>query len=159
MQRFGRTLERFVVSSSCPAFPLVEIWLVSSCDAYQGHQCSNGTFINSDRCSPEGLESDPYELESDGSIFHSVTDLWYVQFSRSSSTTLISISHSHRLSLVCLIPLVLTRTTIPFSYVSQNICHQPPHPCLFSRTSLGTPIHPLCHLPASEQNPGTHQQS
>lgn len=26
---------------------------------------SNGTFINGERLSPEGLESDPYELKSD----------------------------------------------------------------------------------------------
>jgi pSer/pThr/pTyr-binding forkhead associated (FHA) protein len=32
---------------------------------------SNGTFINGDRLSPEGLESDPYELKSDDIVVSS----------------------------------------------------------------------------------------
>jgi pSer/pThr/pTyr-binding forkhead associated (FHA) protein len=34
---------------------------------------SNGTFINGERLSPEGLESDPYELKSDDIVVCSLT--------------------------------------------------------------------------------------
>ena len=61
MQRSGRRLKRSVSSvlaSFQLSFPSVQIYI-------KDVKSSNGTFINSERLSAEGAESDPFELKTD----------------------------------------------------------------------------------------------
>jgi hypothetical protein len=81
MRRSGRRLERSVraddeharkeARSSLPALPP----LLPLCFPYQifikDVKSSNGTFVNGERLSSEGLESEPYELKSDDHVVSS----------------------------------------------------------------------------------------
>ncbi len=63
MLRSGRTLQRWESVTwrvlVCVADPKLEQIYIKDVKS------SNGTFINGERLSPEGVESDPYELKSD----------------------------------------------------------------------------------------------